>query len=66
MRYQSFDRERSNSTIDVLDVGFNYVIKGHNARVSAFWSQTEDDRPTPDADTDVDVDKFVIGVQFQI
>lgn len=62
VRYQSFDREVSNSTIDVLDVGFNYVIKGHNARVSAFWSKTEDDRPAPDTD----VDKFVIGVQFQI
>ena len=62
VRYQSFDRELSNSTIDVLDVGFNYVIKGHNARVSAFWSKTEDDRPAPDTD----VDKFVIGVQFQI
>jgi len=62
VRYQSFDRELSNSTIDVLDVGLNYVIKGHNARVSAFWSKTEDDRPTPDTD----LDKFVIGVQFQI
>lgn len=62
VRYQSFDRELSNSTADVLDVGFNYVIKGHNARVSAFWSKSEDDRPTPDTD----VDKFVIGVQFQI
>lgn len=62
VRYQSFDRDLSNSTIDVLDVGFNYVIKGHNARVSAFWSKTEDDRPAPDTD----VDKFVIGVQFQI
>ncbi|MCA1977999.1 MAG: OprO/OprP family phosphate-selective porin [Thiobacillus sp.] len=62
VRYQSFDRELSNSNIDVLDVGFNYVIKGHNARVSAFWSKTEDDRPAPDTD----VDKFVIGVQFQI
>ncbi len=62
VRYQSFDRKLSDSSVDVIDVGLNYVIKGHNARVSAFWSKTEDDRPTPDSD----LDKFVIGVQFQI
>lgn len=62
VRYQRFDRKLSDSTLDVLDLGLNYVIKGHDARVSAFWSKTEDDRPTPGTDAD----KFVIGVQFQI
>ena len=59
-RYQNFDRDLSNSSVDVVDVGLNYIIKGPNAKVSAFWSSTDDDL-APEA-----IDKFVIGVQFQI
>lgn len=60
VRYQNFDRSLSNTEVDIVDVGLNYVIKGHNARVSAFWSNAEDERAASD------VDKFVIGVQIQI
>lgn len=62
VRYQRFDRDLSDSTAEVFDVGLNYVIRGHDARLSAFWSRTADDRPAPDAE----VDTFVVGVQFQI
>lgn len=62
LRYQSFDRDFSNSTDEALDVGLSYIMKGPNAKISAFWQNNEDDRPNPDVDTD----KFVIGVQFQI
>lgn len=59
-RYQSIDRDLSNTKVDIWDVGVNYIIKGHNAKLSAFWSNT-DDELAPKS-----IDKFVLGVQLQI
>lgn len=60
VRYQNFERKLSNSTIDAYDVGVNYIIKGHNAKFSLYFNQTDDDlAPEP-------IDMYVFGVQLQI
>ena len=61
-RYQKLDRDVSNTTKKQLDVGVNYVIKGHNARITAVFSKVKDDAlPSPQNDTN----KFILGTQLQ-
>jgi len=59
-RYQSFDRDQSNSLVsrgtrNKYDVGINYIIDGHNVRISSFYSN---ENPGPDT--------FKVGVQLQL
>jgi hypothetical protein len=60
VRYQKFNREVSSTTNKATDIGVNYVIKGHNARISAVYTKFNDSRlATPSAK------QFVVGVQLQ-
>jgi hypothetical protein len=59
-RYQTMDRDVSNTTVDAWDVGLNYIIKGHNAKFSLYWNTTDDEIAAEP------VDSFVFGVQVQI
>lgn len=59
-RFQSFDRDATNSagsrgTIDRYDIGLNYIIAAHNARVSILYANED---PGPDT--------FKIGLQLQL
>jgi hypothetical protein len=60
VRYQNLDRDVSGTTKTQYDLGLNYVIKGHNARITAVYSNTDDDAAP------ADVSKFILGVQVQI
>lgn len=61
-RYQEYDRDTvagvAGGADDQTDVQLNYIMFGHNARISAIWSQFD----TPGA-TGLDV--FTIGTQVQ-
>ena len=59
IRFQSFDQDGVGET-DRTDIGFNYVIDGHNARISVIYADTDNPGITPDANT------FKIGIQLQI
>lgn len=59
-RFQSFDRDETNSsgsrgTRDRYDIGLNYIIAAHNARLSVFYGNED---PGPDT--------FKIGLQLQL
>jgi len=61
-RYQGFNRDMKNDTgktgyTDSIEAGLNFVIDGFNAKVTALWQQTEDVTT---------VDKYVLGMQFQL
>lgn len=56
VRYQKFEPDNAAAT-KVMDLGVNYVIKGHDARITGMYSRTEVGA--------VDTDKFVVGVQLQ-
>ena len=61
-RYQGYNRDMKNDTgktgyTDRIEAGVNYVIDAFNAKVTALWQQTEDT---------VTVDKYVLGMQFQL
>ncbi len=61
-RYQGYNRDMKNDTgktgyTDRIEAGVNYVIDAFNAKVTALWQQTEDE---------VTVDKYVLGMQFQL
>lgn len=56
VRYQKFEPD-SAAVTKVMDLGVNYVIKGHDARITGMYSRTEAGA--------VDTDKFVVGVQLQ-
>jgi hypothetical protein len=56
VRYQEFDPEVG-STTDQWDFGVTYVMKGHNARITAVYSDID---PGAAASTD----KFIVGVQL--
>ncbi len=58
MRYQSFDSDLINVTSTQQDLGVNYILNGHNARVSATYTKN-------DSDTTTATDKFVVGLQLQ-
>lgn len=57
-RYQTFDADLTNVTTKQYDYGVNYVIDGHNARLSLTYSKSE---TTGAADTD----RIVLGLQLQ-
>lgn len=61
-RYQSYDRDMVGQTAggvdDQTDLQLSYIMFGHNARISAVWSQLD----TPGAENS---DTFTIGSQFQ-
>lgn len=59
VRYQSFENDLTNTTDDQWDFGLNYIIDGHNARLTATYSSFESDIPASDSD------KLVFGVQLQ-
>jgi len=59
-RFQSFDRDETNNvgsrgTRDRYDIGLNYIIAAHNARVSMYYVNED---PGPDT--------FKIGLQLQL
>ncbi|MPS48723.1 porin [Methylobacillus sp.] len=58
-RYQKFDKD-GNVGVDQkeYDLGLNYIIDGHNARISTVYTKTK----TQGAD---DIDKFTVGLQLQ-
>lgn len=63
VRYQKFSRDVSNTDKTQTDIGLNYVIKGHNARITAVFSKVKDEALPPTRD---DINKFILGVQIQI
>jgi len=60
-RQQKFDRDISRTTNEQIDLGVNYVINNHDARISAVYSQLKDDRLTSGNEN---IDKFTIGFQL--
>jgi len=60
-RQQKFDRDISQTTNEQLDLGVNYVINNHGARISAVYSRLKDDRLTLGNEN---IDKFIVGVQL--
>lgn len=62
IRQQAFDRDVSQTTNEQTDLGVNYVIQKHNARISAVYSQLKDDRLPSGSN---DIGKFLVGVQLQ-
>jgi hypothetical protein len=66
VRYQSFDPEMTGfDRHQRVDVGVNFIIDGHNARVSLAYSQDRDD-PGLASGADSKRGLFKIGVQIQI
>lgn len=59
IRFQSFDPQGATGDTDRIDIGFNYVIDGHNARISVVYA--DEDAPG----TANDYDRFIIGAQLQ-
>jgi len=59
-KFQPYFRYQDFQAIDAIDTGVNYVIRGHSARVSAFWSQLDPALPSEEK-----VNKFTVGAQFQ-
>jgi hypothetical protein len=57
-RFQEFDADLTKTTAKQYDFGLNYVIDGHNARVSATYAI---DQFTGTSDSN----KFVLGLQVQ-
>lgn len=62
VRYQQFDRKVSDTKADALDFGINYIIKPYNAKVTAVYTHTEDERLAPGAQ---DGNEFKLAVQLQ-
>ena len=63
VRYQKFSRDVSNKDKTQADLGVNYVIKGHNARITAVYSKVKDEALPSRLN---DINKFILGVQIQI
>lgn len=57
-RYQNFHNQQTNKVTDQYDMGLNYIISGHNARISADYSIKQ---VTGSSDTGA----FILGVQLQ-
>ncbi|HEX4506382.1 MAG TPA: porin, partial [Alphaproteobacteria bacterium] len=57
-RYQEFNADLNHTTADQYDLGVNYVIDGHNARVSLDYSKNEGGGVP-------DFDRFIVGIQLQ-
>ncbi|MEO5656986.1 MAG: porin [Nitrospiria bacterium] len=60
VRYQSFETDPANVEHTRMDFGLNYIISGHNARISALFFS---DDPGGAAS---DFNGFKLGLQFQI
>lgn len=58
VRYQTFEDDFTDQTLEQFDVGVNYVIDGHNARLSLVYSLV-------DTRTQDDASQIVLGAQFQ-
>lgn len=58
-RYQEYDFDKLQADFKEYSVGTNYIIKGHDARLSAIYSQTETENVPGKTD------RFVAGVQLQ-
>jgi hypothetical protein len=57
-RYQDYDNDLTHLSSNEYDFGVNYVIKGHDARVSLDYSKNEGGGVA-------DFDRFIVGVQLQ-
>ena len=62
VRFQKFDRDVSQTTNKQSDIGINYVLDGHNSRISAVYSKLSDTRLVA---SEVDRNQFIVGYQFQ-
>ena len=62
-RYQEYDHDavgqEDAAQTEAIDLQLNYIMFGHNARVSAVWTQLDDPKGAPESDT------FTIGTQLQ-
>lgn len=58
LRYQKYDNDLTDVDSKQYDYGVNYVMDGHNARISATYTRNE-------TDGSEDLDKFVVGLQLQ-
>ncbi|MDP3287100.1 MAG: hypothetical protein Q8M64_02235, partial [Methyloversatilis sp.] len=56
-RYQEFDPQ-GGSKRDQWDLGVTYVMAGHNARITAVYSDMDPGGAAPS------IDKFIVGVQL--
>ena len=78
VRFQSFDADgsftglipnpavvTSNTDTEQTDIGVNFLLNGHSARISAVYSSIANttEFPTPAVDTHNTVHQFVIGTQ---
>jgi len=61
VRYQSVEVDGGSDT-DQLDVGVNYIIDGHNARITLVWEANEETIGGMSTDTDA----IRLGVQLQM
>ena len=57
-RYQHFNVDLTDRTSKQYDFGLNYIIKGHNARLSGVYSHATTERAPSN-------DKVILGVQLQ-
>lgn len=62
VRLQKFNRDVSQTTNKQSDIGVNYVMDGHNSRISAVLSKLEDTRLSPALSSR---NQFILGYQFQ-
>lgn len=61
LRQQKFDRDISKTTNQQVDLGVNYIIDKHNARISVVYSQHKDNRLTSGNST---IGQFITGFQI--
>jgi len=63
-RYQQYDHDNiggaGGGVSDSLDLQLNYILEGHNARLSAVWTQHDAIGPGRD-----NLDAFILGAQLQ-
>jgi hypothetical protein len=62
VRIQKFDRDVSQTTNKQSDIGINYVMDGHNSRISAVFSKLSDNRLVAPLSSR---NQFILGYQFQ-
>ena len=60
VRYQSLDRNDGGYDISRWEGGVNYIIKGHDARMAAMYSETDFKGDGLDA-----VSQFTLGLQLR-
>ncbi|MGY1490099.1 porin [Methylobacillus pratensis] len=60
-RYQRFNADGEvafNPDVKEYDIGLNYIIDGHNARISTVYTKTKTENAS-------DIDRFTVGLQLQ-